>query len=355
MKRVFFTLLILLTVSFAKADSVFIEGFEYGNHDGEVPIGWTCSDNSWLAGYLEKDHNRIPNSGNWYAYTNANDSWMFMEFFMANDLKYRYHFWAIADGEYDVEIWAGSGPSQSQMTTMLFTRTINNTEYQQFAEYIESLTADYQYFGIHAVAHEGSYHLTIDDFLIDMVVRYEITANPATLYTTALPGSQVEFACTVTNLGYEPANVIISRRSDYFSDIHVYKDGAECTSFHAEPDESVDITGVATFTSDIEPEAYGWADITFTLDCDCASTMFTLWAKAEYDLIEENDVNTMNIYPNPSSGKVNIEGNGKISIFNCLGQEVFTKKIIDKETVILESGLYFVKKEDGSAAKLIVR
>ena len=58
----------------AFAGSILIEGFEYANHDFVKPIGWVCDDDSWLCGYLEKDHNRIPHTGNWYAFSNADDS-----------------------------------------------------------------------------------------------------------------------------------------------------------------------------------------------------------------------------------------------------------------------------------------
>ena len=126
MKKSLLTLLLCLSVSFAFADSILFEGFEYANQDMTSPIGWNCDDNSWLCGYLDKDHNRAPHSGNWYAFTDADDSWMFMELFFSYQLKYRFNFWAISDGEYDVEVWTGSGPSPEQMTQLLFTRSFNS-------------------------------------------------------------------------------------------------------------------------------------------------------------------------------------------------------------------------------------
>ena len=49
MKKLFLALLIFLSTSFVFADSVFIEGFEYGNHDYTVPVGWTCVKNAFIA------------------------------------------------------------------------------------------------------------------------------------------------------------------------------------------------------------------------------------------------------------------------------------------------------------------
>ena len=82
MKNLLLTLTLALITSFTFADSILLEGFEYANHDLEKPIGWTCDDDSWLCGYLEKDHNRMPHTGNWYAFSNTEDSWMYMPLYL---------------------------------------------------------------------------------------------------------------------------------------------------------------------------------------------------------------------------------------------------------------------------------
>ena len=354
MKKLVFTLLILTLAMFSYADSIFYDGFEYANHDGQSPIGWNCADNSWLCGYLEKDHNRVAHSGNWYAYTDADESWMFMEMYSNSQLKYHYTFWAISDGEYDVEFWLGNGPSVEGMTHMLFSETINSGDYQHIAEYIQSIPSNYQYFGIHAVAHAGAYHLTIDDINIDMVPKYAITVDPATIDTIAAPGEQISYNLRFINIGYEPSDVIISPSSDYFTDIHLYKDGEACTTFYVEAFESVDFTGVATLRPEVGIGTRVWIDILFALSCDCATTMFTLWATAGNLSVEETGYSALNIYPNPSNGMLTIEGDGWVTIMNVLGQEIFCKEIIDKEIVTLEKGIYFVRKEQGRATKIIV-
>lgn len=354
MKKLIFTLLTLLTANVVFADSILIEGFEYGNHEGETPVGWNVANNTWLCGYLEHDHNRIPHSGNWYAYTDSAESWMFMSLHMSTTSKYRFSLWAISDGGYQLEIWAGNQANPSAMTQLLLNDIVSSGSYEKFSAYIEDIASNYQYFGIHAVSSYGDYVLTIDDIQVDMVNKYEITVEPANFYTTALPGSQVEFNCTFINLGYEPANTIINVFSDYFTDVHLFKDGEACTTFHAEPDESIEFTGVATLTPNIEIGSWGMADILFTLDCDCATTMFTLWAEATDDSTDEHGINEVSIYPNPSNGCVTIEGSGIVTITNMLGQIVLQREIIDNETITLEKGIYFVKIDDASAQKLIV-
>lgn len=354
MKKLLITLLILLTARFAFADSVFIEGFEYGNHDGEVPVGWVSNDNSWLAGYLEQDHNRKPHSGNWYAYTDADDSWMFMELFMSSELKYRYHFWAVSDGEYDVEFWAGSGPSTNEMTTLLMTRTVNSDEYQRFSEYIETVATNYQYFGIHAVAHEGANRLTIDDVLVDMVGKYDLEVIPVRMDTIMMPGGRVTFHYTVQNTGYEPLHVYMNGYSEYFTDIDFYENGMHYSSFPTEPNETVEAVCYATLSPDVEMGSICWMDIMFTVSCDCLTRMTSIWATVGMESIDENSIK-ISVYPNPSSGNVTIEGNGIITITDILGQIVLQKEIVEKEIVTLEKGVYFVKMNDRLSEKLIVK
>lgn len=354
MRKLFITLLILFATRLAFADSVLIEGFEYANHDGEIPVGWVCDDDSWLAGYLEKDHNRVAHSGNWYAYTNSSESWMFMPMFMSEALKYRFSLWAISDGGFQLEIWAGNAANSSSMTQLLVNETISNGYYEKFSTYIEEMTSNFDYFGIHAVSTSSNCILTIDDIQIDMVDKYDITVNPTRLYIDAAPGAQVSFHCEFKNLGYMPANVIITCISDYFPDVHLYKNGVVCSTFHAEPDESVELTGVATFTQNINIGDMGWADIIFTLDCDCATTMFSLWATAVNESMDEYGHSSTSIYPNPSSGIVTVEGTGIITITNALGQEVLKKEIFEKEIITLDKGVYFIRKDDDPAQKIII-
>ena len=354
MKKLAFTLLILALAWFSHADSVLYDSFEFANHDGETPVGWACNDNSWKAGYLEKDHNRVAHSGNWYAYTEGDDSWLFMELYISNELKYRYSFWTISDGDYDVEIWAGSGPSSSQMTYQLCTKTVSGGEYDLFSEYVQTIPSDFQYFGIHAIAHTDAYCLTIDDVNVDMVVKYALAVNPEREQITMAPGAQAEFSFVFTNQGFEPLQVYITCNSDYFTDVHLSIDGTVCTTFHADPFESITLNGVATLRPDIEVGTWCWVDIRFDIDCGCASAMFAFWAVAGYESLEECSAAAMSIYPNPSRGTLTIEGSGLVTITNALGQEVYRKQVVDNELVALKKGIYFVRKDEGRATKIIV-
>ena len=348
MKKLLFTLFLCFIVSFSFAESILIEGFEYGNHDLETPVGWISVDNSWLAGYLDKDHNRTPHLGNWYAFTDSDDSWMFMELFMGTGIKYRYNFWCISDGEYDVEFWAGSGPSSSEMTTLLFTETVNTDEYQYFSDYIESIAVDYQYFGIHATAHEGAYHLTMDDIQVNMVGKYDISATPSIADTTILPNSQINYHFEVQNLGYEPFEVIISPSTDYFTDLHFFVEGNQCTTFHLEPDETKRVTAQATLLPSVEPGSICWLDITLVLDCNCATALTTIWVTVlDPSETSESKDNTC-IFPNPANDFVNINAHGlqRIEVMDITGKKHISMTA-DHDNLRLDlsklpAGIYFV-------------
>lgn len=353
MKKIVIALILLVSASVIQANNLITESFEYANHDGETPLGWTCDDASWLCGYQDKDHNRKPHTGFWYVYTNANESWMFIPAFLSTQLQYKISYWAISDGSYTVELWAGTQDNASNMSQLLLTETVNSANYEIFSTYIETLNGNYDYFGIHAIANENAYYLTLDDICIDYIVQYAFSASPYETDTILQPGDNITFNCKVLNEGYESITIYMSTHTEFFTDVHFYVNGEMTNHFPIVQDETVAIRGTATLRPEIEPGTTCWFDVMFTIDCGCATAMYTYWATVAADGIDDNQVKTA-IYPNPSTGHVTIEGSGIITIFNSLGQEVFAKEIVEKETIMLEKGIYFVKKDNGVTEKLIV-
>lgn len=69
--------------------------------------------------------------------------------------------------------------------------------------------------------------------------------------------------------------------------------------------------------------------------------------------IEEDGNAGFRVYPNPSRGCVTIEGTGRLTITNLLGQMVLTNGINGMETIELPRGVYFVKL-NGSVQKVVV-
>ena len=59
------------------------------------------------------------------------------------------------------------------------------------------------------------------------------------------------------------------------------------------------------------------------------------------------------VYPNPSNGKITVEGNGHLSVKNVLGQEIMTEDIEGLINLELSKGIYFLKMS-GKTQKLVV-
>lgn len=68
--------------------------------------------------------------------------------------------------------------------------------------------------------------------------------------------------------------------------------------------------------------------------------------------LDENE-NVVSVYPNPTSGHFTVEGTGKLTISNMVGQTILNKKIDGKTTIELPQGLYFVKL-GGETRKIVV-
>ena len=282
MKKLFLTLLSCLLTGLTYADNILDEGFEYANTDMSVPIGWISNDQSWLCGHFDKDHNRTAHTGDWYAFTNAEDSWMFMDMYMSKQLKYRYSCWAISDGSYQLEFWGGNSASPAGMNQLFLTDTVNTGEYEYYSEYIDHLAQNYQYLGIHAVASTGASYLTIDDIMVDMVNRYDLDIIPIELDTVAYPGTTVTFNYVVKNTGYDELIVFSNGYSDYFTNVQFTADGAtgaNGATFFTEPNQAVMCTCTATLSPGAPVGSLCKLDIEFTVSCDCITRLSTIWAE----------------------------------------------------------------------------
>lgn len=348
MKKTLLTLFICLIASFTFAGNILIEGFEYANHDNESPTGWICDDNSWLCGYLEKDHNRTAHSGNWYAYTDAEESWMFMPLFFSSQLRYRPSLWAISDGTYEVELWVGNDADPTAMTTLLITATVSSGNYEKFSEYVENLSSDFNYLGIHAIASEGAYHLTIDDIYVDMVERYELEITPYRFDTILDPGSQITIEYEVQNTGYEDLHVYMNPNTDFFQDISFTEDGFNYSSFPTVPNQTVHCTCTATLSPNLAPGTLCWLDIMFTVSCDCLTRMATLWVTVADPTNVSEQQAKVEIFPNPTTDFIQIKANGlqQVEVWDLMGRKVVSQTSKQDELRLdmssLPSGMYFV-------------
>ena len=67
----------------------------------------------------------------------------------------------------------------------------------------------------------------------------------------------------------------------------------------------------------------------------------------------ENEATAFKVYPNPAKDRFTIEGTGKLTVTNALGQTILTKEIDGKATIELPRGMYFVKM-NGVTRKIVV-
>ena len=72
-----------------------------------------------------------------------------------------------------------------------------------------------------------------------------------------------------------------------------------------------------------------------------------------YDGVLENMTTSLEVWPNPAQGRFIVEGKGKMTITNVLGQILLNKEIDGRESIALPQGLYFVKRGNDTQ-KIIV-
>ena len=90
------------------------------------------------------------------------------------------------------------------------------------------------------------------------------------------------------------------------------------------------------------------------IDLDADNNLPENWIAAiYYDNTDEIAENGFAVYPNPSYGKITVEGNGNLIIHNIFGQIVLTKEIVGQETINLDNGFYLIT-INGKTIKIII-
>lgn len=358
MKKLLFTLFICLSTTFVFAGNLLNEGFEYANHDFEKPVGWICDDNSWLCGYLEKDHNRIPHSGNWYAFSNTEDAWMYMPMYLIPSMRYRFTCWAISDETYQLEFWAGSSTTPDDMHTLLLRETVASGMYEKFSAFVATIPENCEYIAVHAISQRGSY-ITIDDIEVDMVEQYTFEAEAITGDTVMYPGSQAIFHFLIHNTGYDPVDVTVHPSNEFFTNFSCYSNGISRMTFPTQPDEYVEVTTYATLRPEIEPGTVAWLDINMTIPCNCNTALVTFWVTPLEPLqLPESNLN-ISIYPNPATDFVNIEAEDlqQVTLMDLTGKTLSSTaakgNFVRLDVSGLKAGTYLISAKTRSTSSLV--
>lgn len=359
MKKTLITLLSCLLRSSAFAGNQLTEGFEYGNHDGEKPIGWTCDDNTWLCGYQEKDNNRMPHTGNWYAFTEADETWMFMPISLFQRMHYRFYCWAISDGNYLLEFWTGTSATSASMHTLLLSASVESGVYEHFSSYVETIPEGCDFIGIRAAADEGASCLTIDDIEIDMVAQYDFTSEAISSDTAMYPGSQGEFRYVVKNTGYDPLDITTHPSTEFFTDLSCLVNDVTGFTFHLEAGTSVEVVTTGTLRPEIQPGTVAWLDVMMTIPCGCNTSMVTFWVTPlDVTAIPENNL-SISVYPNPTSDYVTIEAEDLqcVTLFDETGRTIKSVpangNALQLDLTGLKAGTYFISAKTRSTSAFV--
>lgn len=360
MKKLFLPLILCLAANLTFAGNILIESFEYANHDLETPVGWTCDDDTWLCGYLEKDHNRKPHTGNWYVFTESDEAWMFMPMYLISSMKYRFSIWAVADGDYTLSFWAGSAPDPDAMIAQFFSEDVSGGNYAKVSTYVEEIPDGCEYIGICAVKLQNGSYLTIDDVEIDMVQQYDFVAEAITGDTALYPGTQAEFHFWVHNTGYDPLDITMHPSNEYFTGFTCYVNGISGMTFPLQPDETVEVTTYATLRPEIQPGTVAWLDIMMTIPCGCNTAMVTFWVMPlDMTQTEENKALAINVFPNPATDYVTIEAEGlqTIALIDLTGKTLSSTAtegdFIRLDISYLKVGIYFISAKTRSTSSFV--
>ena len=360
MKKLLLSLILCLLSASTFAGDILIEGFEYGNHDLEQPVGWLSDNDAWLSGYLEKDHNRLPHSGNWYAFSNDDDAWMFMPLFFIGGLQYRVNCWAIADGDCQLEIWAGTSPAATDMHLLLLSTSVGSNGYQKLSNYVETIPVSYEYIGIRALTNGNATCLTIDDIEVDMVEQYQFEAEPITGDSAMYPGTQGSFRYRVHNIGFDALDISMHPSNEFFTGFTCSANGTTGMTFHAEPDEVLEVTITATLRPEIEPGTICWLDVNMTIPCNCNTAMVTFWVTPmELEQTTENTTLEINVYPNPTADYVTIEAEDLIEVvlYDTKGRTLGSIAAKGSKAYLnlsnLNSGVYLISAKTRSTSSFV--
>ena len=249
------------------------------------------------------------------------------------------------------------------MSQRLLSCTVNSGQYESFEEYLETMSGNYEYLGIHAIAAEGASHLTIDDINIDMVEKYNFAVDPYESYTSLYPGDETEYSFNIHNKGYLPIDVIFQPSHEYFDDIRFYVNDSQCSSVPLETNETKRVTARAVLKPSIAPGTTCWLDIMLVLDCDCYSSMTTLWVTVLEPTETSEHHPDLVIYPNPTFDHIIINEKGlcQVEIIDMSGKTLVSKLLNQGQTRLdisnLKAGVYMVKtiSEQGPVFHKIVK
>jgi hypothetical protein len=285
---------------------------------------------------------------------------MFMPLFFIGGLQYRVNCWAIADGDCQLEIWAGTSPAAADMHLLLLSTSVGSNGYQKLSNYVETIPVSYEYIGIRALTNGNATCLTIDDIEVDMVEQYQFEAEPITGDSAMYPGTQGSFRYRVHNIGFDALDISMHPSNEFFTGFTCSANGTTGMTFHAEPDEVLEVTITATLRPEIEPGTICWLDVNMTIPCNCNTALVTFWVTPlDPTGISENDTQNISVFPNPTTDFVTIEAEGlqHVDVFDATGKTIKSVPAIGDALQLdltgFRPGVYFISAKTCSTSSLV--
>ena len=147
---------------------------------------------------------------------------------------------------------------------------------------------------------------------------------------------------------------------EFFTGFTGLVEGVSGMTFHAEPDEIVEVTLTATLRPEVEPGTTTWLDIPMTIPCNCNTALVTFWVTPlELEQISENNAMDIQVFPNPTTDFVTIEVEGlqQVDVFDATGRTIKSVSVIGNALQLdltgLRPGVYFISAKTCSTSSFV--
>ena len=345
MKKVFLTAIICLLARYAFAEVIFHDSFEYANTEGNTPVGWYDDAHGWASRQFEHEHNCKPHNGNWYAYTQADEAWLFTPVTFLTHLHYQVSLWTVSEGAFQLEMcYCRDKTPESAETIIMPLSEVNFEEYQEMRGDIEPLETLEGYFGIHVIKAGGT-ALCIDDVTIAQTFQYAFEVKAVTTDTIALEyGETAYFKFNVYNIGYDTETLTLYGSDEMFTDIHFTCEGEEVGRFDIAPNEVKSFDVEATLRNEECPYPIAWIDVIVSSTHNCNTGMATFYAHPKKPTSVSEQSANVQVFPNPCSDfmKIEVSGFQQVTIYDVNGRCLLQSHETQLDLRALPSGRYFM-------------